>query len=203
VNSEIFADLNQAASDYDRSEVLSSALLRATDELSRNALINDLKADQRLNVDARTELAYYTQQTVNAAPVAALGIFVAVIMAVGSSFAGMNTMFAAVARRSKEIGTLRILGFSKGSILMAFFLESLGLAMLGGLIGVVLVLPLSNVTTAIGSFTSFSEINFNFRVTPELVLLGLAFSLGMGALGGLIPAYLASRKEILNALRDV
>jgi putative ABC transport system permease protein len=124
-------------------------------------------------------------------------------MAVGSSFAGMNTMFAAVARRSKEIGTLRILGFSKGSILMAFFLESLGLAMLGGLIGVVLVLPLSNVTTAIGSFTSFSEINFNFRVTPELVVLGLAFSLGMGALGGLIPAYLASRKEILNALRDV
>lgn len=203
VNSEIFADLNQAASDYDRSEVLSSALLRATDELSRNALINDLKADQRLNVDARTELAYYTQQTVNAAPVAALGIFVAVIMAVGSSFAGMNTMFAAVARRSKEIGTLRILGFSRGSILMAFFLESLGLALLGGLVGVVLVLPLSNVTTAIGSFTSFSEINFNFRVTPGLVIVGLLFSLGMGALGGLIPAYLASRKEILNALRDV
>ncbi|MDZ7637770.1 MAG: FtsX-like permease family protein [Bryobacterales bacterium] len=172
-------------------------------ELARNALINELKSDQKLNVDARTELAYYTAQTVSAAPIAALGIFVAVIMAVGSSFAGMNTMFAAVARRSKEIGTLRILGFSKGSILLAFFLESLGLAAIGGLIGIVLVLPLSNVTTAIGSFVSFSEISFNFRVTPSLMLAGMLFALTMGALGGLIPAYLASRKEILNALRDV
>lgn len=203
VNSEIFADLNQAAADYDRVDVLSAALVRATDELSRNALINDLKADQRLNVDARTEKDYYAQQTVSAIPIAALGMFVAVIMAVGSSFAGMNTMFAAVARRSREIGTLRILGFSKGSILIAFFLESLGLALIGGLIGVVLVLPISNVTTAIGSFTSFSEISFNFQVTPTLIAAGLAFALIMGALGGLIPAYLASRKQILNALRDI
>jgi len=203
VNSEIFADLNQAAADYDRVDVLSAALVRATDELSRNALINDLKADQRLNVDARTEKDYYAQQTVSAIPIAALGMFVAVIMAVGSSFAGMNTMFAAVARRSREIGTLRILGFSKGSILIAFFLESLGLALIGGLIGVVLVLPISNVTTAIGSFTSFSEISFNFQVTPTLIAAGLAFALIMGALGGLIPAYLASRKQILNSLRDI
>lgn len=203
VNSEIFADLNQAAADYDRVDVLSAALVRATDELSRNALINDLKTDQRLNVDARTEKDYYAQQTVSAIPIAALGMFVAVIMAVGSSFAGMNTMFAAVARRSREIGTLRILGFSKGSILIAFFLESLGLALIGGLIGVVLVLPISNVTTAIGSFTSFSEISFNFQVTPTLIAAGLAFALIMGALGGLIPAYLASRKQILNALRDI
>ena len=203
VNREIFADLNQAAADYDRVDVLSAALVRATDELSRNALINDLKADQRLNVDARTEKDYYAQQTVSAIPIAALGMFVAVIMAVGSSFAGMNTMFAAVARRSREIGTLRILGFSKGSILIAFFLESLGLALIGGLIGVVLVLPISNVTTAIGSFTSFSEISFNFQVTPTLIAAGLAFALIMGALGGLIPAYLASRKQILNALRDI
>ncbi len=203
VNSEIFADLNQAAADYDRVDVLSAALVRATDELSRNALINDLKADQRLNVDARTEKDYYAQQTVSAIPIAALGMFVAVIMAIGSSFAGMNTMFAAVARRSREIGTLRILGFSKGSILIAFFLESLGLALIGGLVGVVLVLPISNVTTAIGSFTSFSEISFNFQVTPTLIAAGLAFALIMGALGGLIPAYLASRKQILNALRDI
>lgn len=203
VNSEIFADLNQAASDYDRADVLSSALVRAEDPLTRNALINDLKADQRLNMDAKTEKEYYEQQTVSAIPIATLGIFVSVIMAVGSSFAGMNTMFAAVARRSKEIGTLRILGFSRGSILLAFLLESLGLALLGGLIGVAVVLPLSNVTTAIGSFTSFSEISFNFRITPALVAAGLAFALTMGALGGIIPAWIASRKQILNALRDI
>lgn len=203
VNSEVFVDLNQAASDFDRSAVLSSALLRATDELARNALINDLEADQRLNVAARTERAYYAAQMVASAPIQFLGTFVAIIMAVGSSFACMNTMYAAVARRSKEIGTLRVLGFSQGSILVAFFLESLALAVLGGLLGIVLVLPLSNVSTAVGSFVSFSEVSFNLSVTPAVMVTGLAFALFMGVLGGLLPARMAARKEILSALRDL
>lgn len=203
VNSEVFVDLNQAASDYDRSAVLSSALLRATDELARNALINDLESDQRLNVAARTERAYYASQMVASAPIQFLGTFVAVIMAVGSSFACMNTMYAAVARRSKEIGTLRVLGFSQWSILTAFFLESLALAILGGVLGILLVLPLSNVSTAIGSFVSFSEVSFNLRITPAVMISGLVFALVMGVLGGLLPARMAARKEILNALRDI
>lgn len=203
VNSEVFVDLNQAASDFGRSEVLSSVLLRTTDELARNALINDLEADPRLNVFARTEREYYATQMVASAPIQFLGTFVAIIMAVGSSFACMNTMYAAVARRSKEIGTLRVLGFSQWSILTAFFLESMALAVLGGLIGIVLVLPLSNVSTAIGSFVSFSEVSFNLRVTPGVMLTGLLFALVMGVLGGLLPARMAARKEILSALRDI
>lgn len=203
VNSEVFVDLNQAASDFDRSSVLSSALLRATDELSRNALINDLEADQRLNVAARTERAYYAAQMVASAPIQFLGTFVAIIMAIGSSFACMNTMYAAVARRSKEIGTLRVLGFSQGSILVAFFLESLALAVLGGILGILLVLPLSNVSTAIGSFVTFSEVSFNLSITPSVMFTGLVFALVMGVLGGLLPARMAARKEILNALRDI
>ena len=93
-------------------------------------------------------------------------MFVAVIMAVGSSFAAMNTMYAAVARRAREIGTLRVLGFSRGSILLSFLIESLLLALVGGIIGCLLALPLNGMTTGIGNFVTFSEIAFEFRVSP-------------------------------------
>jgi ABC-type antimicrobial peptide transport system permease subunit len=142
-------------------------------------------------------------QTNSAAPVQYLGIFIAIIMAVGSSFAAMNTMYAAVARRAKEVGTLRVLGFSRGSILTSFFIESLLLSLLGGAIGCLLVLPLNTVTTGMMSFTSFSEIAFNFRVGPEAMAVGIAFALIMGAIGGVFPARMAAKKEILVALRDI
>lgn len=203
VNSEIFGDLGQVSSDFDRQDGLSSTLLRATDTAAVPALINSLNDDQRLNVDAMTERSYYEAQTNSGAPLQYLGIFVSIIMAVGSSFAAMNTMYASVARRSKEIGTLRVLGFSKGSILLSFFLESLLLSLLGGLIGCILVLPLNGITTGIGSFVTFSEIAFNFRVTPQIMLTGILFGLFMGALGGLFPARMAARKEILTALREI
>lgn len=202
VNSEIWGDLNQISTDYNRTEVLSSALVRASDPVTVTALINDLESDTRLNVAARTERDYYASQTISAAPVQFLGIFVSIIMAVGSCFAAMNTMYAAVARRAREIGTLRVLGFSKSAILLSFFLESLLLSALGGLLGCALVLPLNNITTGIGSFVTFSEIAFNFRVGPETMAVGVAFALLMGALGGLFPAGNAARKEILTALRE-
>ena len=111
-------------------------------------------------------------------------------------------MYAAVARRAREIGTLRVLGFSRGSILLSFFLESLLLALLGGGLGCLLVLPLNNVTTGIGSFVTFSEIAFTYRVTPQVMLAGLLFALVLGALGGVLPAFGAVRKAILVALRE-
>ncbi|HYL34845.1 MAG TPA: ABC transporter permease [Bryobacteraceae bacterium] len=203
VNSEIFGDLNQVSSDFNRADGLSSVLLRATDEATVSALINSLKDDRRLGVDAQTEKSYYEAQTNSGATLQYLGIFISIIMAVGSSFAAMNTMYASVARRAREIGTLRVLGFSRGSILLSFLLESLLLSILGGLLGCLLVLPLNNITTAVGSFVTFSEIAFNFRVSPEIMAVGVAFALIMGALGGLFPARMAARKEILTALRDI
>ena len=203
VNSEIFGDLNQISSDFNRLDGLSSVLLRATDAGTLPALINSLNDDRRLNVTARTEKSYYESQTSSAAPLQYLGIFISIIMAVGSSFAAMNTMYAAVARRAREIGTLRVLGFSRNGILFSFFLESLLLSLLGGLLGCLLVLPLNNITTGIGSFVTFSEISFNFRVSPEIMLGGILFALFMGALGGLFPARTAARKEILTALREI
>jgi ABC-type antimicrobial peptide transport system permease subunit len=115
----------------------------------------------------------------------------------------MNTMYAAVARRSAEIGTLRVLGFSKGGILLSFLIESMLLSLLGGVIGCLLVLPLNNLTAGIGSFNTFSELTFDFRVTPEIMLMGIIFALVMGAVGGLFPASSAARKEILTALREI
>jgi putative ABC transport system permease protein len=201
-NSEIFVDLNQVASDYNRSEVLSSALVRATDEAAMQALVNRLEGDPRFNVMAQTERSYYASQMTSALPIQVLGYFIAAVMAIGSSFAAMNTMYAAVARRAGEIGTLRVLGFSRGGILVSFFLESLALAALGGALGCLLVLPLNNISTGIGSFVTFAEIVFNFRVTPKLMAVGVGFALLMGALGGLLPARMAANKEILTALRE-
>jgi len=202
-SSEIWGDLNQFASDFNRDNQLSSITVRATDEASVPALVNSINDDIRLNMSARTEVEYFTAQTVSGAPIQYLGYLVSVIMAVGSSFAAMNTMYASVARRAKEIGTLRILGFSKGTIMLSFLLESLLLSGIGGIIGCILVLPLNNVTTGISSFASFSEVSFNFSLTPGIMAGGLAFALFMGAIGGVFPARSAANKEILTALREI
>jgi putative ABC transport system permease protein len=201
-DSEIWGDLNQIASDFNRVEVLSSALLRATDEVTAKTLINDINSDRRLELTAASEKDYYDQQTDSAAPIEYTGIIVAIIMAVGSSFAAMNTMYAAVSRRAREIGTLRVLGFSRFSILLSFFVEGVLLSALGGLLGCLLVMPLNGITTAIGS-NNFSELAFDFTVTPKIMLTGMAFAVVLGSFGGLFPARSASRKEILTALREV
>ena len=202
-NSEIFADLNQVASDYNRDQFLSSVLLRAAGPVEKQALIRTLEADPQLNISAQGEDEYYRAQTRSAEPVRFLGLFVAGIMAVGSSFAAMNTMYAAVARRTAEIGVLRVLGFTRAGILASFLLESLAISLLGGVIGCLLVLPLNNVSTAIGSMDTFAQTAFHFRVNWLVASAGIGFGLVMGALGGLFPARSAARKEILAAFREV
>lgn len=203
VNSEIFADGSEVAADFNRSDTYSSALLQATDEVTAAALKASIESDRRLNETVMSERDYYALQTVSARPIQFLGFFVCIIMAVGSCFAAMNTMYAAVARRAKEVGTLRILGFTRGSILLSFFIESLLLSLVGGILACIIVLPLNNVTTGLGNFITFSETSFNFRIGPEVMLIGIVFSLILGALGGLLPARQAARKEILTALREI
>jgi ABC-type antimicrobial peptide transport system permease subunit len=114
----------------------------------------------------------------------------------------MNTMYATVARRTKEIGTLRVLGFKRRSILTAFVLESMAMAVGGAAIGIVLALPLNLVSTGTANFTNFSEIAFNFRVTPDLILSALIFGAGIGLFGSLLPSIRASRFKIVDALRS-
>jgi putative ABC transport system permease protein len=201
-DSEIWGDLNQISSDYQRVEVLSSAIVQASDAVAAKAMVNDINNDQRLGMHALSEKEFYDLQTASGAPIEAIGIFVSIIMAVGSSFAAMNTMYAAVSRRSREIGTLRVLGFSRASILTSFFIESVLLAGLGGVLGCLLVLPLNGITTAVGN-SNFAETAFDFRVTPQIMLVGIAFAAALGCVGGLFPARNAARKQILTALREV
>jgi putative ABC transport system permease protein len=201
-NSEIFGDLNQISADFQRSEALSSALLRATDPVAAKALINDISNDQRLNLDAMSETDYYDAQTSSGLVIESLGIFVSIIMGIGSSFAAMNTMYAAVSRRSQEIGTLRVLGFSRASILVSFLIEALLLSIDGGILGCLITLPLNGVTTGVGNFFTFSEIAFHFHVGLSSMTVGVVFAAIVGALGGFFPARSAAKKEILGALHE-
>jgi putative ABC transport system permease protein len=201
-NSEIWADVNELSQDFDR-ESYSDVVVRATDAAAVERLEDQVSNDRRLHLKAQTERAYYDSQTSTARPIQAFGIFIAILMAVGASFAAMNTMYAAVARRTKEIGTLRVLGFSRWSIMVSFIIESVLIAGLGGVIGCVLALPVNGVTTGTTNFATFSELAFNFRVTPALFLTGVVFSIGMGLLGGLFPAWRAAHENIVTSLRSV
>ena len=201
-NSEIWVDVNLAGADLGRGSSLSSVLVRAEDSAAAAALKNLVADDQRLGLEAERESEYYAKQMVSADPIRYLGMFVAVIMAIGSCFAAMNTMFAAVANRAQEIGVLRLLGFSRTSVLTSFVLESLLLSILGGLLGCLLVLPLNGLEGRIGNFLTFAETTFQFRLTLDYVVGGLLFAATMGIMGGLLPAWLAARREVLRSLGD-
>ena len=200
--SEIWVDVNSLASATKR-ETFSSVLMRAKDETALGSLAKRITDDQQLHLKAVPERTFYEdQQGVASGALKGLAVFIALIMAVGAGFAGMNTMYAAVARRTKEIGTLRVLGFRRRSILIAFVLESVAIAVIGVGIGILLALPLNFVSTGTANFTTFSEIAFNFRVTPGLMLSGLIFGIGIGFLGSLLPSIRASRFRIVEALRS-
>jgi putative ABC transport system permease protein len=202
-DSEVFADLNQVSSDFFRMEVASIVLMRAEEEIALQALKNSITDDRRLNVIAQTEREYYDSQTAAAAPLQYIGSVIAVVLAIGSSFAAMNTMYTAVSRRTAEIGTLRVLGFTRGAILFSFMLESLLLSLLGGMAGVMLALPLNRLQAGISSTLTFTELVFELQITPQLMAGGVLFALAMGALGGWFPAWSAARRPVLRALRQV
>jgi putative ABC transport system permease protein len=123
-------------------------------------------------------------------------------MAIGAGFAAANTMYAAVARRSREIGTLRALGFGRVAILTSFVFESICLALIGGIIGCLIALPVNNISAGIGNWQTFSEMAFRFKITPAAIIGGLIFAALIGAVGGFLPAFSASRKGIVQAMRD-
>lgn len=200
-DSEIWSDVNQMAPDFDRTGGYSSAYLRATDPVAADALKNRVSDDQRLKLEGSLETEYFAKQTSSGGPIKFVGTFVAIIMAVGSIFAAMNTMYAAVAYRGREIATLRVIGFSRPSILTSFVFESLVISLLGAIIGIVLMLPFNGLTTGIGNSLTFSEMVFSLQLTWKVAFYAILFGIVMGVLGGLAPAWHAARQNILNALR--
>ncbi len=200
-DSEIWGDVNQIAADFDRQGGYASVYLRATDPVAADALKHRVSDDQRLKLEGTLETEYYEKQTSSGGPIKFIGMVVAIIMAIGSSFAAMNTMYAAVAYRSKEIATLRIIGFSRPSILTSFVIEALLLSLLGAAVGIVLMLPFNGMSTGIGNQLTFSETVFSLHLTWGVAMTAVIFAMIMGLLGGFAPAWHAARQDILTSLR--
>jgi len=200
--SEVWADFNALANAMKREGASSSVLLRVTSPAALDSVAKRITDDQRLQLKALPERKFYEdQQGMASGLLKGLAVFIAFIMAIGAAFAGMNTMYAAVARRTKEIGTLRVLGFSRSSILIAFILEAIAISIIGAIIGILFALPLNFVSTGTANFVTFSEIAFNFRVTPPLMLAALIFGTIIGLLGSFLPSLRAARFKIVDALR--
>ena len=199
-DSEIMTDVEDVAQDWDR-PIYTSMLLEALDAPAAQDIIRRVSDDRRIHLQAISQKEYFKSQAVSSVGIKALGVFIAVVMGVGSCFAAMNMMYATVLSRTKEVGTLRALGFSRWSILSSFMLESTLLALLGGLVGCVLALPLHGISTGTANFTNFSEVLFNFRITPKILMDGMLFAAFVGILGGALPARRASRVTLMEALR--
>lgn len=199
--SEMWSDTSSVADEFNRQEIYSSVLLRAEDPAAAATLVRRIDDDRRLHLQARPEPDYFRDQMRTSMPIKILGRFIAFLMAVGACFAAMNAMYASVAYRTREIATLRVLGFSRIAVLLAFMTESVALALAGGVLGCALALPVHGLSTGTMSMFTFSEVAFQFRITPELLGEGLIFAVLVGIAGGLLPAAQAARRPLLSGLR--
>lgn len=163
-----------------------------------------ITADPRMNVDVWREVDYYAKQsTTMTRLITVLGGVVAFIMAIGAVFGALNTMYSAVSERGREIATMRAVGFSSWMVILSFLFEALVISFLGGILGCIVVLPLRGVTTNTMNFQTFSNLAFAFKITFDLLVMGVIFALVMGVLGGLLPAIRAAVQPVAVALREL
>ncbi len=200
--SEVWADLRDLATARRTPEFTTSVNLRAQDPAAAEAIIAQLSVDKRFQLSGIPEVKYYEDQMAQSSFLKYIGYFIAAFLTFGAMFAAANTMYAAVASRGREIGTLRALGFSRFSILASFLLESVVLCLMGGILGCLATLPFNGLSTGTANFASFSEITFSFRFGPRVLMQGVMLALIMGLLGGLLPAVRAVRLNIITALRE-
>ncbi len=200
-DSEIWASNEELITEFAR-QGYSSVLVRMSDPKVQRDTIRQIGDDRRMQLEAVQEREYYDKQTLAAAGIKFLATLMTLFMGIGACFAAMNTMYAAVSNRTREIGTLRALGFTRGSILLSFLVESVLLALVGGGVGSILALPVNGISTGSANFVTFSEVTYNFRVTFPLVFSALALSGILGVLGGFFPARTAARQPIIDSLRS-
>src|SRR5262250_3485250 len=186
--SEVWADLHSLQEDSRRGSSYNSIRLKLVPGADVHALIQRCADDPRINLQAKTESEYYKEQSGIAANLRVLGLLVAGIMAFAAIFAAMNTMYAAVSARTTEIGTLRALGFRPRAIMTSFLLESLGLSLAAGVVGVILALPINLFSTSFNAGLTSATLEFDFRVTFAIVAEALLFAAVMGIAGGWLPA---------------
>ena len=204
-DSEIWCDapvLNEVLKRPDN--LFQSVTAHLTSPAAFDKFKDSLTADPRMNVDVSREIDYYSKQSrVMTTLITVLGGFVAAIMAIGAVFGALNTMYSAVAERGREIATMRALGFAGSSVVFSFLVEALLIALVGGLVGCVAVLPLNGLTTSTMNFQTFSNLAFAFKITPILLMQGVLFALVMGVVGGLLPAARAAVQPVATALRSL
>ena len=200
-DSEIWGDVEQMMQAF-RRITYSSVIAKLASPTALDALKARLDNDPRLKVDVKREAQFYADQSASLSTfITLLGMALSVIFSLGAMIGAAITMYSAVATRTSEIGTLRALGFPRASILLAFLIESLLLALVGGLIGLIAASFLTAITISTTNFQSFSELAFAFTLTPSIVVSALVFSVVMGFVGGFLPAIKASRMKIVDALR--
>ncbi len=201
--SEIWGDFDTFGAIFQRGAGSNSLVVRMKDPTAIPDLDRWIRDQPQMQLQAVEERQYYEEQAGALATILrSLATFVAFVMGVGAVFGAMNTMYAIVAARTREIGTLRALGFSRRAILASFLIESVLLAFIGGVVGCLLAFPMNGFSTGTGQTQSFSEIAFSFRITSEIVMTGLIFAVVMGFIGGLLPALRGARLPITTALRE-
>jgi ABC-type antimicrobial peptide transport system permease subunit len=200
-DSEIWGDAEQLLQAFRRG-AYSSLIFRLADPGRFDAVKREIETDPRLTLEAKREARFYADQSETLARfISILGTSISVIFSIGAVIGAMITMYASVASRTAEIGTLRALGFSRGSVLAAFLVEALALGLLGGVLGLLAASFMQAITISTTNFQTFAELAFAFTLTPEIVLASLGFSIAMGFVGGFLPAARAARLSIVDALR--
>ena len=200
--SEVWGDKEAMGPAFGRGAGAQTLTVRMKDPTAIPAFDEELRRNPRMQVQVIQERQYYEQQSAGVSgALLALAVFVAIVMGIGAVFGAMNTMYAIVSARTREIGTLRALGFSRLAILTAFVIESTCLAVVGGAIGCLVALPANGISSAAGG-ANFAEVAFAFRITPLSLAVGMTLAVLMGIAGGLLPSFRASRLAITAALRE-
>ncbi len=204
-DSEVWCDPRVLDDVYKRpNNIFQSATVHLASPDALQEFKDAVTKDPRLDVDVSREIDYYAKQSQTMTRlITVLGGLVAAVMAIGAIFGALNTMYSAVAERSREIAVMRALGFGAIAVVISFLVEAVLISFVGGALGCVAVLPLNGLTTGAMNWQTFSHLAFAFKVTPSLLFGGMIFALGMGVAGGLFPAVLAALRPVAAALRSL
>ncbi|HYC58874.1 MAG TPA: ABC transporter permease [Thermoanaerobaculia bacterium] len=201
-DSEMWTDVEQLSLAQNRPQY-SSVLLKPVDATAFRSIADAVSTDNRLKLLTKTEYKYYEDQTQGLLGLRVLVTIVTFFMVLGATLGAMNTMFSAVASRKRELATMRALGFKRRDVLLSVVIEAIVVSGIAGVAGVLLALPVNGIATGTANFLTFSEVAFNFSISPEVAGFAIALAIVAGVIGGLLPAISAARLPITKALREI
>ena len=200
--SEVWGDIDDLKTQFKRE--YSTVIVRARDAATMDRITRLISDDKRLQLEAKPHAEYYRSQNQSAEMMKGLGFMIGFVLAIGALFAAANMMYAAVASRKREIATMRVLGYGRTAIAFSFILESAFVGLCGGVAGAVVArIFIDGITSGTANWETFTDLSFNFRVTPGLMMSGIVMAVFVGVVGGFFPAWRASRTKIVNALRGM